>query len=130
MDAAAAAQATTDQPGDETENVLVPSDPAKWDGGDVRRWTRWAARTFRVRVPRAHLLPDRGAALLALTEDQWLQVCESPQAAQLLRAHLQHARAAAAGLPPPPPLDHHVEAPETPSPTGGHSEFIVVKSNS
>lgn len=25
MDAAAAAQATTDQPGDETENVLVPS---------------------------------------------------------------------------------------------------------
>ncbi|GBP84971.1 hypothetical protein EVAR_39379_1 [Eumeta japonica] len=42
------------------------------------------------------------------------QVCKGcPQAAKLLHAHLQHARAAAAGLPPPPPLAHDAPQPST-----------------
>lgn len=45
----------------------------------MRRWMRWAARTFRVRAPRKHLLPSTGAALLALTLDNWVQVCYDPK---------------------------------------------------
>jgi hypothetical protein len=40
----------------------------------VRRWLRWAARAFRVRAPRAHLLPAAGQALLELTMHNWMQV--------------------------------------------------------
>ncbi|XP_048007129.1 DNA-binding protein D-ETS-6-like [Leguminivora glycinivorella] len=107
--------ASPDRPPSPTQDdeVLVPSDPVKWDGRDVRRWVRWASRAFSVSAPRAHLLPDSGAALLELTDQQWLQVCSgNEQSARLLRAHLQHARCAAAGLPPPPPLPDH-QAPST-----------------
>lgn len=77
----------------------------------MQRWVSWAARAFRLRAPRRHLLPDSGAALLALGDAQWLQACDGCAAsARLLRAHLEHARCAAAGLPPPPPLPAH-EAP-------------------
>ncbi|XP_063618564.1 DNA-binding protein D-ETS-6-like [Cydia splendana] len=100
-------------PANDDDEVLVPTDPEKWDGRDVRRWVRWASRAFSVSAPRAHLLPDSGAALLELTDQQWLQVCSgNEQSARLLRAHLQHARCAAAGLPPPPPLPDH-QAPST-----------------
>ncbi|XP_063366053.1 DNA-binding protein D-ETS-6-like [Cydia amplana] len=95
-------------PAHDDDEVLVPSDPVKWDRRDVRRWVRWASRAFSVSAPRTHLLPDSGAALLELTDQQWLQVCSgNEQSARLLRAHLQHARCAAAGLPPPPPLPDH-----------------------
>lgn len=63
--------------GDEivVSNCCSRADPEKWDGRDVARCVRWVARTFSVRAPRRHLLPDCGASLLQLTQDHWLQVC-------------------------------------------------------
>ncbi|XP_072938887.1 DNA-binding protein D-ETS-6-like [Epargyreus clarus] len=90
--------------GDET----VPGDPEKWERRDVLRWVRWAACTFSVRAPRRRLLPHAGPALLQLTPEDWLQVCEGEsEAARILQAHVQHARAAATGRAPPPPLPEH-----------------------
>ncbi|XP_047530145.1 DNA-binding protein D-ETS-6-like [Vanessa atalanta] len=95
--------------GDET----VPADPEQWKQVDVVRCVRWVSRTFSVPAPRRHLLPPTGPALLALTEDNWLQVCGgNSQAARIFHAYLQHANAAAKGRPPPPPLPEH-QAPST-----------------
>ncbi|XP_026314113.1 DNA-binding protein D-ETS-6-like [Hyposmocoma kahamanoa] len=98
--------------GDDT----VPADPEKWDAADVRRCARWVARKFAVRAPRRHLLPDTGKALLALTVDNWTQVCDGDiSAARIFHAYLQHAVATARGAPPPPPLPEHQQPPSTSS---------------
>ncbi|XP_049868118.1 DNA-binding protein D-ETS-6-like [Pectinophora gossypiella] len=90
----------------------VPSDPRQWSCGDVRRVVRWVSRTFRVRAPRRHLLPGAGAALLQLTEDHWLEVCEGDaQAARIFHAYVRHAHAQVSGAPPPPPLPEHQQPP-------------------
>ncbi|KAJ2942533.1 hypothetical protein O0L34_g2000 [Tuta absoluta] len=108
----AAAGSDTDDGGD-----TVPSDPQKWSSGDVRRVVRYVSRTFTVRAPRGHLLPDSGAALLAVTEDQWRQVCEGDeQAARIYHAYIRHSYAQATGAPPPPPLPEHQQAPAPPPP--------------
>ncbi|KAL0830968.1 hypothetical protein ABMA28_001856 [Loxostege sticticalis] len=105
----------------------VPTDPEKWEQKDVRRWMRWAARTFRVRAPRKHLLPSTGAALLALTLDNWVQVCEGEeQPARIFHAFLAHAHATARGQPPPPPLPEHQAAP--PSPATSPADHCKLKS--
>ncbi|XP_022130038.1 DNA-binding protein D-ETS-6-like [Pieris rapae] len=90
--------------GDET----VPADPETWVRRDVVRCVRWAARTFRVHAPRRHLLPTSGAALLQLTEEHWLQVCEGKtEAARIFHTYVQHVHAEAKGRPPPEPLPEH-----------------------
>ncbi|KAF9805727.1 hypothetical protein SFRURICE_009359 [Spodoptera frugiperda] len=82
--------------------------PEKWERPDVLRCVRWVARTFGVCAPRKHLLPDTGRALLALTEDNWVQVCDgSEQSARIYHAYLRHAHAGATGQPPPEPLPEH-----------------------
>ncbi|XP_045495274.1 DNA-binding protein D-ETS-6-like [Colias croceus] len=99
--------------GDET----VPADPETWDRRDVLRCVRWVARTFSVRAPRKHLLPDTGAGLLQLTEENWLQVCEgTSEAARIYHAYVRHAHATAKGRPPPPPLPEHQAAASTSQP--------------
>lgn len=50
------------------------TDPATWQRRDVVRCVRWAARTFKVRVPRRRLLPRTGRQLLDLDDTAWLQV--------------------------------------------------------
>ncbi|KAJ0175389.1 hypothetical protein K1T71_008548 [Dendrolimus kikuchii] len=103
---AAEVDCATDSSGDEEKTV--PSDPEKWARGDVLRCVRWVARTFKVQAPRRHLLPDSGRALLALTEENWIQVCNgSEQSARIYHAYLRHAHANATGQPPPPPLPEH-----------------------
>ncbi|CAH2107911.1 unnamed protein product [Euphydryas editha] len=83
-------------------------DPEQWQQGDVVRCVRWVSRTFSVPAPRRHLLPPCGPALLALTEDNWLQVCGgNSQAARIFHAYMQHTHATAKGRPPPPPLPEH-----------------------
>lgn len=93
---------------DESGDDTVPADPEKWERPDVLRCVRWVARTFGVCAPRKHLLPDTGRALLALTEDNWVQVCDgSEQSARIYHAYLRHAHAGATGQPPPEPLPEH-----------------------
>ncbi|CAG4966989.1 unnamed protein product [Colias eurytheme] len=104
---------TDSDSGDET----VPADPETWDRRDVLRCVRWVARTFSVRAPRKHLLPDTGAGLLQLTEENWLQVCEgTAEAARIYHAYVRHAHATAKGRPPPPPLPEHQAAASTSQP--------------
>ncbi|CAF4905191.1 unnamed protein product [Pieris macdunnoughi] len=95
---------TDSDSGDET----VPADPETWVRRDVVRCVRWAARTFRVHAPRRHLLPTSGAALLQLTEEHWLQVCDGKtEAARIFHTYVQHVHAEAKGRPPPEPLPEH-----------------------
>ncbi|XP_026733373.1 DNA-binding protein D-ETS-6-like [Trichoplusia ni] len=93
---------------DESGDDSVPADPEKWSRDDVFRCVRWVSRTFGVCAPRKHLLPDSGRGLLALTEDNWLQVCSgSEQAARIYHAYVRHAHAGATGRAPPEPLPEH-----------------------
>ncbi|CAK1549294.1 unnamed protein product [Leptosia nina] len=103
---------TESDSGDET----VPADPETWTRRDVLRCVRWVARTFSLRAPRKHLLPASGPALLCLTEDNWLQVCEgSGEAARIFHAYMRHTHATAKGQPPPPPLPEHQASTSTPT---------------
>ncbi|XP_028037133.1 DNA-binding protein D-ETS-6-like [Bombyx mandarina] len=109
-------------PGSDNEDETVPADPEKWDRSDVMRCVRWVARTFRVAAPRRHLLPDTGKDLLALTAQQWTEVCSGDeQAGRIYDAYIRHAHASATGLPPPPPLPEHQASSSTPSEQHGYA---------
>ncbi|CAH0714090.1 unnamed protein product, partial [Brenthis ino] len=93
----------------------VPADPEQWEQKDVVRCVRWVSRTFSVAAPRRHLLPASGRGLLALTEENWLQVCgNDAHSARIFHTYLQHTHAAAKGRPPPPPLPEHQASSSTP----------------
>ncbi|CAH4037606.1 unnamed protein product [Pieris brassicae] len=114
---------TDSDSGDET----VPADPETWVRRDVVRCVRWAARTFRVHAPRRHLLPSSGAALLQLTEEHWLQVCEGKtEAARIFHTYVQHVHAEAKGRPPPEPLPEHQASTSAATHTngGGAAEWV------
>ncbi|CAB3224055.1 unnamed protein product [Arctia plantaginis] len=100
-----------DSDAEDSGDDSVPADPEKWERPDVARCIRWVAKTFSLRAPRKHLLPDTGKALLALTQDNWTQICDgNEQSARIYHAYLRHTHAGAKGAPPPDPLPEHQAA--------------------
>ncbi|CAG9578077.1 unnamed protein product [Danaus chrysippus] len=101
-------------------------DPEKWVCGDVVRCVRWVSRQFSVPAPKTHLLPSSGAELLALTADNWLEVCSgNEQAARIFQAYVAHAHAAAKGRPPPPQLPEHQTSSSQQQQTDGGNEITA-----
>ncbi|XP_045534511.1 DNA-binding protein D-ETS-6 isoform X2 [Papilio machaon] len=126
MEPAPCASSSSDESGSDSGDDTVPADPGTWQRRDVVRCVRWAARTFKVRAPRRHLLPRTGQQLLALDDAAWLQVCEGCSAsARIFSAYVAHAHASATGRPPPAPLpEHQAAATSSPYPQPGNDTSL------
>ncbi|XP_020278522.1 DNA-binding protein D-ETS-6-like [Pseudomyrmex gracilis] len=87
-----------DDHSDESEQIMVPSDPSKWNSGHIASWISWCSRTFSIKPgPVAATLPSNGRELLKLSPQDWQDVA-GETGGSILARHLGYLHLQATGV--------------------------------
>ncbi|EGI60619.1 DNA-binding protein D-ETS-6 [Acromyrmex echinatior] len=82
---------------DNPAQIMVPSDPSKWNSSDINKWILWCSHTFAIRLGSiASILPSTGKELLRLTLQNWRDI--GGTGGSILARHLAHLRLQATGV--------------------------------
>ncbi|KAL0122696.1 hypothetical protein PUN28_007411 [Cardiocondyla obscurior] len=80
-----------------SEQIMVPSDPSKWNSNHINKWISWCSQTFAISPGSiATILPSTGKELLQLTLQDWQDI--SGTGGSILARHLAHFRLQATGV--------------------------------
>ncbi|KYM78670.1 DNA-binding protein D-ETS-6 [Atta colombica] len=82
---------------DHPAQIMVPSDPSKWNSSDINKWILWCSHTFAIRLGSiAAILPSTGKELLRLTLQDWRDI--GGTGGSIVARHLAHLRLQATGV--------------------------------
>ncbi|XP_014486447.1 PREDICTED: DNA-binding protein D-ETS-6-like, partial [Dinoponera quadriceps] len=91
-------ESSTDEDRLESKQIMVPSDPSKWNSSHIASWVSWCSQTFSIRpTPIATILPSNGKDLLKLSLRDWQEI-GGLGGGRLLAQHLGHLRLQATGV--------------------------------
>ncbi|XP_066591455.1 DNA-binding protein D-ETS-6-like [Prorops nasuta] len=80
---------------EDSEPVMVPSDPSEWNASHVNSWLSWCSRAFSINpVPESDSLPKTGKELLKLSLEDWQRIPDG----RILARHLGYFRLQATGV--------------------------------